>query len=46
MEWSEAKRNCKSVKSGLVIDAKDWPWSSYGFYTWSEAGLVRIDPAD
>jgi putative transposase len=51
--WSHAKKKEKlhymhanPVKNGLVIDAKDWPWSSYGFYARGEVGLVRIDPVD
>ena len=51
--WSQAKKKEKlhymhanPVKSGLVTDAKDWPWSSYGFYARGEVGLVRIDPVD
>jgi putative transposase len=51
--WSHAKKKEKlqymhanPVKSGLVTDAKDWPWSSYGFYARGEVGLVRIDPVD
>jgi putative transposase len=51
--WSHAKKKEKlnymhpnPVKSGLVTDAKDWPWSSYGFYARSEVGLVSIDPVD
>jgi len=48
--WSEKKKIEKleymhqnPVKRGLVQDAKDWPWSSYGFYIGSDDGLVRID---
>jgi putative transposase len=51
--WSHAKKKEKlqymhanPVKSGLVTDAKDWLWSSYGFYARGEVGLVRIDPVD
>jgi putative transposase len=51
--WSRAKKKEKlnymhanPVKSGLVTDAKDWPWSSYGFYARSEVGLVPINPVD
>jgi len=49
--WSQAKKKEKlhymhanPVKSGLVTDAKDWPWSSYGFYARGEVGLASIDP--
>jgi putative transposase len=51
--WSHAKKKEKlhymhanPVKSGLVTDAKDWPWSSHGFYARGEVGLVSIDPVD
>jgi hypothetical protein len=51
--WSHAKKKEKlqymhanPAKSGLVTDAKDWPWSSYGFYARGEVGLVGIDPVD
>ncbi len=30
----------------LVSDSKDWPWSSFLFYSRGEAGLVRIDLLD
>jgi putative transposase len=50
--WSDAKRKEKlyymhanPVKARLVEHAKDWPWSSFGFYAYDEAGLIRIDPA-
>jgi len=51
--WSRAKQKEKlhymhgnPVKNGLVKNANDWPWSSFGFYMKGEVGLVRIDPAD
>jgi putative transposase len=31
------------VTRGLVRHPKDWPWSSWSFYTKGEAGLVGID---
>jgi len=33
------------VTRGLVRHPKDWPWSSWSFYTKGEAGLVGIDVA-
>jgi putative transposase len=49
--WSDAKRKEKlhymhanPVKERLVEHPKDWPWSSFGFYAYEEAGLIRIDP--
>jgi putative transposase len=32
------------VTRGLVQHPKDWPWSSFSFYTKGETGLVAIDP--
>jgi putative transposase len=49
--WSDAKRKEKlhymhanPVKERLVKHAKDWPWSSFGFYAYEDSGLIRIDP--
>jgi putative transposase len=28
----------------LVAHPKDWPWSSWRFYTYGEAGVVKIEP--
>ena len=28
----------------LVKHPKDWPWSSWGFYTTEETGLIAVDP--
>ena len=30
----------------LVVHPKDWPWSSFSFYSKKEHGLIRIDPAN
>jgi putative transposase len=32
------------VTRGLTADPAEWRWSSYGFYSRGDAGLVRIDP--
>jgi len=32
------------VTRGLVQHPKDWPWSSFCFYTKGETGLLAIDP--
>lgn len=32
------------LKRKLVTHPRDWPWSSFSFYTKRELGLVRIDP--
>jgi putative transposase len=32
------------VKRKLVGHPKDWPWSSWGFYTKGEEGLIRVEP--
>ncbi len=34
------------VKGKLVEHPKDWPWSSWSFYTRGEVGFLRIDPVD
>jgi putative transposase len=31
------------VKRGLVIHQRDWPWSSWSFYTKGDKGLIAID---
>jgi putative transposase len=31
------------VIRGLVKHPKDWPWSSWGFYTKGETGLIDVD---
>jgi putative transposase len=49
--WSERKvrekleyMHANPVTRKLVSHPKDWPWSSWSFYTKGEAGLVPIDP--
>jgi len=32
------------VKRNLVAHPRDWPWSSFSFYSKKEPGLIRIDP--
>jgi len=34
----------KPVKRGLESHPKEWPWSSFSFYSNGEMGLTRIDP--
>jgi hypothetical protein len=34
------------VKRGLVVDPKDWPWSSYAFYQGRGEVLIGIDPVE
>jgi len=48
--WSEKKLKEKlhymhrnPVERKLVGHPKDWPWSSFSFYTTGEDGLIRID---
>ena len=31
------------VAKRLVLHARDWPWSSFGFYAKGERGLIQID---
>jgi len=49
--WSRKKKveklqymHLNPVKRGLVVHPKDWPWSSFSFYSKRESGLVPIDP--
>jgi putative transposase len=32
------------VKRGLVASPGDWPWSSWRFYFWQDASILRMDP--
>jgi putative transposase len=48
--WSQQKEVEKlkymhrnPVRRGLVASPEDWQWSSYRFYAYGEAGLVRIN---
>lgn len=48
--WSHKKRveklhymHLNPVKRGLVVHPKDWPWSSFSFYSKRGPGLVPID---
>jgi REP-associated tyrosine transposase len=34
------------LKRGLVTHPKDWPWSSFSFYSNLEHGLIRVDPVN
>ena len=49
--WSLKKRveklhymHMNALKRKLVDHPKDWPWSSYSFYSKLKHGLIRIDP--
>jgi len=49
--WSLKKRvekleymRMNPVKRGLVAHPKQWPWSSFSFYSKLKQGLIRIDP--
>jgi putative transposase len=51
--WSQKKKveklqymHMNPVMRGLVSHPKDWPWSSFLFYTGEEQGLARIDPVN
>jgi REP element-mobilizing transposase RayT len=51
--WSAKKKvekleymHMNPVKRGLVQHPRDWPWSSYSFYSGEGEGLVRIDNVD
>ncbi|MFI5421411.1 MAG: REP-associated tyrosine transposase [Nitrososphaerales archaeon] len=49
--WSDKKKVEKlefmhrnSVTRGLVRDPKDWPWSSYSYFSGRDDRLIEIDP--
>ena len=49
--WSHKKRveklqymHLNPVKRGLVVHPRDWPWSSFSFYSNLKSGLIRVDP--
>jgi putative transposase len=49
--WSEKKvrekldyMHANPITKKLVEHPKDWPWSSWSFYSTGKAGLVTIDP--
>jgi putative transposase len=51
--WSLKKRveklhymHMNPLKRKLVDHPKDWPWSSFSFYSKNESGLIRIDPVN
>ena len=51
--WSLKKRveklhymHMNPMKRGLVVHSKDWPWSSFPFYSKSKQDLIRIDPVN
>jgi REP-associated tyrosine transposase len=51
--WSLKKRveklqymHMNPMKRGLVAHPKDWPWSSFSFYSNLKHGLIRVDPVN
>jgi putative transposase len=51
--WTEHKRMEKlrymhrnPVKRGLVQEPEQWPWSSFRYYQYGEAGPVRVNDCD
>jgi putative transposase len=51
--WSLKKRveklhymHMNPLKRKLVDDPKDWPWSSFSFYSNLKSGLIRVDPVN
>jgi len=51
--WSRKKKleklqymHLNPIKRKLVLHPKDWPWSSFSFYSGQKEGLVRIDSVD
>ena len=35
--------HCNPVKRGLVLEAGDWPWSSFRHYALQEKAVVQIE---
>ena len=51
--WSLKKRveklhymHMNPLKRKLVDHPKDWPWSSFSFYSNPKLGLIRVDPVN
>jgi putative transposase len=51
--WSQKKKleklqymHMNPIKRKLVSHPKEWPWSSFSFYSGRKAGLIRIDPVN
>jgi REP element-mobilizing transposase RayT len=51
--WSLKKRveklhymHMNPLKRKLVDHPKDWPWSSFSFYSNLKSGLIRVDPVN
>jgi hypothetical protein len=51
--WSLKKRaeklhymHMSPLKRKLVDHPKDWPWSSFSFYSNVKHGLIRVDPVN
>jgi len=49
--WSLKKRveklhymHMNPLKRKLVDHPRDWPWSSFSFYSDPKQGLIRVDP--
>jgi REP element-mobilizing transposase RayT len=49
--WSLKKRvetlhymHMNPLKRKLVEHPRDWPWSSFSFYSGLKTGLIRVDP--
>jgi hypothetical protein len=40
-EWDYMHNN--PVTRGLVSSPGDWPWSSWRFYYWEDASILRMD---
>ena len=34
------------LKRKLVNHPRDWPWSSFSFYSQLKGGLIRVDPVN
>jgi REP element-mobilizing transposase RayT len=51
--WSQKKfaeklhyMHMNPLKRKLVLHPKDWPWSSFLFYSNPKHGLIRVDPVN
>lgn len=51
--WSRKKKieklgymHTNPLKRGLVVDPRQWPWSSYAFYQRRGEILIEVDPVE
>ncbi len=45
LEQKLAYIHANPIRRGLVDTEEEWPWSSFGFYSTDEPGLLPVDPS-